>query len=297
MTVERGAALAGQAAVVDALSALIRAELDSDDRSRFGRIGRLATIAQQLLLEGAKRAEDFAPLERTSPKATRVTITGLSDLERSAMSALISRARTGTLLGQPWASRQALDAIDLSSLKEQRLELGADIGAVHKVLSKRLKPGRRQVSMVRYSSGRIEEIYEGAEPQRAEAAKAVTVAAPVLGCPAPDLDAAELRATEVLEQFLHPEQLKDLRSRQQLVAFGADTGHRYMLTSRYARDALRLTGGRSLFDLDERLPLCVHDWDVPPAEELLGLLVHLSLPGHETYVRSIPDRQGILSGA
>jgi hypothetical protein len=46
--------------------------------------------------------------------------------------------------------------------------------------------------------------------------------------------------------------------------------------------------------MDERLPMCVHDWEVPAPEELLALFVHLSLPGLEQYVRSISDRDGIL---
>jgi hypothetical protein len=43
------------------------------------------------------------------------------------------------------------------------------------------------------------------------------------------------------------------------------------------------------------LPLCVHDWQVPAAEELLSLFVHLQLPGCETYVRAIPDREGVIA--
>ena len=53
---------------------------------------------------------------------------------------------------------------------------------------------------------------------------------------------------------------------------------------------------RSLYDIDERMPFCVHDWEVPAAEELLGLLVHIQIPGLERYVRNMPDREGILHG-
>jgi hypothetical protein len=33
----------------------------------------------------------------------------------------------------------------------------------------------------------------------------------------------------------------------------------------------------------------VHDWSVPAAEEMLGLLVMVSLPGKESFVRMLPD--------
>jgi uncharacterized membrane protein YqhA len=33
----------------------------------------------------------------------------------------------------------------------------------------------------------------------------------------------------------------------------------------------------------------VHDWSVPAAEEMLGLLVMVSLPGKESFVRFLPD--------
>ena len=45
----------------------------------------------------------------------------------------------------------------------------------------------------------------------------------------------------------------------------------------------------ALYDLDERRPWCVHDWDVPAPEEMLGLLVHLSIPGREKYLRDLPE--------
>jgi hypothetical protein len=114
----------------------------------------------------------------------------------------------------------------------------------------------------------------------------VTVAQPVIGCPAPDFDEAEVRATRVLEAFLSPEQLEDFREGQQFVVTGVDTGHRYLLTSRHApKVRFRHQSFRSLFDLDDQIALCVHDWEVPAAEELLGLLIHLQLPELEKHVR------------
>jgi hypothetical protein len=250
-------------------------------------------------------------LDRLSSESTRVTLTGLSPTEKEAVRALFERAtKPGPLRGR-WVSADKLAAVDLDSLKEQVVELSAPITKVQDFLQQQLKPHRKQVSAVRFSNGHLEQLTEAtlqvidAPPEQASeepktAAKpkpkaAVTVAQPVLGCPAPDFDDVEIRATRVLKAFLTPEQVSDFERRQQFVAIGADTGHRYLLTSRNARSALsRLASFRSLYDMDERLPLCVHDWEVPAAEELLGLLVHVSLPGLEGYVRTIPDREGIL---
>jgi hypothetical protein len=189
---------------------------------------------------------------------------------------------------------------------------------VQEFLQKQLKPHRKQVSAVRFANGHVEQLTEAtlqvidtqAEPEvtqavdtpapvpkekkKPEPTAAVTVAQPVRGCPAPDFDDVEVRASRVLKAFLTPDQVEDFERRQQFVAIGVDTGHRYLLTSRHAPRALAQYGHRTLYDMDERLPMCVHDWEVPAPEELLALFVHLSLPGLEQYVRSIPDREGVL---
>lgn len=47
--------------------------------------------------------------------------------------------------------------------------------------------------------------------------------------------------------------------------------------------------GRQLFDVEENRPLCVHDWSVPPPEEMLAIHLCLSIPGYEHYVRTLPE--------
>lgn len=112
---------------------------------------------------------------------------------------------------------------------------------------------------------------------------AVSVAAPVRGCPAPDFTQADIRAKAVLREFLSPEQISDFNRYNKFLSVGQTTGNHYMVTSRHARDQLAKYT-RTLFDLDRRLPLCVHDWDVPAAEEMLALHVLLQLPGWESYL-------------
>ena len=69
------------------------------------------------------------------------------------------------------------------------------------------------------------------------------------------------------------------------VVVGADSGHRYVLTSRQASaERLAKVDGRSVFDLNRGHAVCVHDWVVPAAEELLELKLFLELEGHEASV-------------
>ena len=83
---------------------------------------------------------------------------------------------------------------------------------------------------------------------------------------------------------LSPDQLADFARYNRFVSVGADTGHRYMVTSRQCTDGL-LSFQRTLYDLDEERPLCVHDWSVPAAEEMLALHMMLGLPRWESYLR------------
>jgi hypothetical protein len=131
-------------------------------------------------------------------------------------------------------------------------------------------------------------------PAPEKAKGATTVAQPVRGCPAPDFaNSPDARANRVLEAFLLPEQREDWRRHGAFVTRGMDSGHRYMLTSRDARTPLAQYA-RSVFDLDERQAYCVHDWDVPAAEELLALHAFLSVPGGERYMRLIPGELPII---
>ncbi len=259
-------------------------------------------------------------LERVSSDSTRLVVNGLSPTEKDAIRALAKKAAKPGPLQKPWSSQSLLSALDLDSPKEQVVTLAASISKVQEFLQKSLKPHRKQVSAVLFTNGRVEQVTEAtlqtidsgreaspsasspadpADKPKPKAEKkpkaAVTVAQPVLGCPAPEFDDVDIRATRVLRAFLSPQQVADFERRQQFVAVGVDTGHRYLLTSRHSKHGLSLGHARSLYDIDDDRALCVHDWEVPAAEEVLGLFVHLSLPGLERYVRSIPDVDGVLA--
>ena len=188
-------------------------------------------------------------------------------------------------------------------------EVAGPIDKVAKALAKALKPNRRNVSVVKFSGGVMQEIVEGEyedktlvglpEPYRAPVpptptpivlapvpVAATEVARPTRGCPTPDFENADIRATRVLHTFLTPEQCEDWDRHNRFIAVGAITGHRYMVTSRHARDSLA-EYHRSLYDLDDEVPFCVHDWTVPAAEEALAIGLLLQLPNHEEFLRHL----------
>ena len=287
-------------------------------------------------------------LESPGEATTTLIYEKLSPSEAEAMLSLRERAVRPKWGRRPWAS-----ITDFPIPSEQgsgKIKLDAPIEDVQKLLSKALKPGRVLVTAVRFAGGAIEEKREASlapyrkegettepasgptpptpTPEELAAAaalvsttptKAVTVAAPVRGCPPPDFENADIRATRVLEAFLMDDQLEDFRRYGQFVSLGHETGHRYLITSRNARERLAKAGGRSLYDLDQpraewggniirRLDaggalvddadrqdhgfgraFCVHDWTVPASEEMLALHLFLTMPGREHYLRDIPD--------
>jgi hypothetical protein len=203
-----------------------------------------------------------------------------------------------------------------------RTEIAAPIEKVANAIAKVMRPEHRIVSAVRFSDGTMQEIteakFDDAAPIRPDAAPirpdaagpyripvlrtleeprpeptpeteaeaGVAVARPSLGCPAPNFENADVKATRVLRAFLTPAQQDDWDRYNRFIAVGAVTGHRYMITSRHAQDSLAQFH-RSLYDLEERTPYCVHEWSVPAAEEVLSLLVCLRLPNHEEYLRHL----------
>ena len=207
-------------------------------------------------------------------------------------------------LRKGWVEKGTL-LVPTESAKSTQVKV--PIEKVAKLIAKALKPGKQLVSAVKFGNGRMEEVHEstftvsGATEEKRERkpksetepapapARATTVAAPTRGCPAPDFDPATLRAREVLMSFLDEGQREDFIKHNRFITFGATTGHRYMVTSRHARAQLERFGGRSLYDLDEQRAICTHDWDVPAEEEMHALNVLVQLPGHEQWIRDLPD--------
>lgn len=249
-------------------------------------------------------------LESLAKEKTKLTIFGLSAQEKVAMTALIREAEKDRVLNGPWLPAMS-HLLDLDSTKEQTVELRAKISQVQKVLTKHLKPKREQVSVVKFGDGKMQEMTERVIEQLEEASStkspsntsqapspsralalataspvAATVAEPYRGCPEPDFAQAEVRAHMVLRAFLTPEQIEDYERTGSFISIGADTGHRYVISSRHSRTQLAKYT-RSLYDIEEAMPYCVHDWEVPSGEEVLALHLFLGVPGREMFLRGI----------
>jgi len=165
------------------------------------------------------------------------------------------------------------------------IEVDLPLAKMQKLLAKKLSKDRAVLSAVLFQNGTMSEVKD-VVPEGAK--KGVTVKRPTKGCPLPEFELANVRATRVLRAFIDEEQAADFERHQRFVSRGAETGHRYLLTSRL-HEAYRL--GVGLRDLDEGGAVyCVHDWDVPAAEELLALHVHLQFPEGEKYLRDLEGR-------
>jgi hypothetical protein len=213
-----------------------------------------------------------------------------------------------------WENLSPSEREAISTLgKKFKLDTSAEVGKIvapkpidkiEPMISKAMKRGRKLLSAVVFKNGRVEEVSRVEKPEpfwkkrpyrdsaameKVEEPKAaVTVAEPTRGCPVPEFERADVRATRVLKEFLSGQQLADFERTQSFLVTGGDTGRQYVLTSRQApRERLARVGGRSVFDIVDQRPICVHDWVVPAAEELLELKLFLELPGHEAYVRGL----------
>ena len=245
------------------------------------------------------------------------------------MEGLRQRALSTSWGRSPWCDEKDFLPITHATYRTTEglvLNLRASIEDVQETLAKALKPKRSLITAIRFSDGHIEEAFESRTGEdgsktisipdtdpvdeswndvhpgrvaadkaaaeraaRAAAEKAATVAAPVIGCPMPVFEEAEVRASYVLEQFLTPEQREDYRQHGCFVSVGADTGRRYMVIHRERPAMLAKFGGRQLYDLESDHALCVHDWEVPPPEEMLALHLCLMLPGRENKIRYLPE--------
>ncbi len=161
-------------------------------------------------------------------------------------------------------------------------------------LVKDLKPGRTIVDVVQFTSGEIIEHSKAVQPDGIKkeslgkkVARGVSAAVPTLGCDVPRLARAEIKARVVLNAFLTGDQREDFARHNRFITRGAGTGHRYMVTSRHAKDVKARDVHGQLFDLDDDNPLCVHDYTVPAAEEMLALHLLLQIPRYEAHMRQL----------
>ena len=44
---------------------------------------------------------------------------------------------------------------------------------------------------------------------------------------------------------------------------------------------------RSIYDLGDEVPFCIHDWAIPAPEEALAIGLLVQLPNHEEFLRHL----------
>lgn len=243
---------------------------------------------------------------------TRVEVTTLTRGELAALNHLkeISLKKHG-LFRRPWATLNDWSTMPKEAFQVRgragHVTLKASIHRVERALTGYLRGHLETMSVVITDKGNLYEVC--APPPRPDEetnlipfrrpylvkneekpVAATTVRKPIVGCPAPNFQEAHERASQVLQRFLSADQIEDYETYQKFVTVGAETGHRYILTSRHARSSLSETL-RTVYDVEERRPYCVHDWGVPAPEELLTMHLFLSVPGGETYIRGLQDEE------
>ncbi len=162
------------------------------------------------------------------------------------------------------------------------------LSKVGPLLVELLKPGEQTLTAVQFKDGRVETV-SGASAVDALAAKAEQEAAtaaasvkrPTPSCPNCYVDACG-PATEVLLDFLSPDQHEDWARERAFVVEGGYTGARYLLAHRSSRHAAR--HGRICYDLDAETVVRFHDQRVPPEEEVLA--AKLILEHREDWLRN-----------
>jgi len=174
-------------------------------------------------------------------------------------------------------------------------DLAAPIEKIHAHLVKLLKKNQPTITAVKLSDGTLSEIRDPAAA--IPAGRSVTTPIPKRGCPPPEFAPREVRANRVMREFLTPTQLEDFDHAGAVVVVGGETGHRYRVCHRNSR--LLYTNGTGLnfnlvMDLETGRGICCEITDLPPSEELLAIVLALSLREREWASEVSPHNMGMI---
>ena len=147
-----------------------------------------------------------------------------------------------------------------------------DLVSTHKRFLKVFKPDKPILNVIKYKDGKITLMKEFNVP-RAEVG--VSVEKPERGCPMPTLlERAEIRAYDVLAEFLNPKQKLDFDTNRAFIARGNYTGYPYLVISRW-NPACANYG--LLYCLPTKRRICASLSDFPPSEEVLAMKFSIEL--------------------
>ncbi len=167
--------------------------------------------------------------------------------------------------------------------KAMNLSIKAPLEKASKVLISIARPKDRTLTAVKFSDEKME-VIEGASAKSLEVvgdaikrakkgekkgkeASAASVKRPTPCCPECQPGAIG-PASEVLLDFLSPDQHEQWARERAILVYGHLSGHRYLIAHRHSDIAQKV--GRLCFDLDDQLVVHFHDWSVPPEEEVLA---------------------------
>lgn len=172
--------------------------------------------------------------------------------------------------------------------KTREVALAVPVAKAGKILVKLFHPGKATLTAVKYEAGKLlvtegnqETAIDAVLDEKKKAKAAVSVRRPTISCPN-CLPGSVGPASEVLQQFLSPEQHESWSKSRELIAIGGLSGHRYILSHRNTRRAI--ANRRICYDVDSRAILHFHDWSVPPEEEVLA--AKLILEHREPWLRN-----------
>jgi hypothetical protein len=181
-----------------------------------------------------------------------------------------ARKKSWTSFSMPKADDSAYRTMD-----QHRVELHAPVSKAGAELVKIVRAKKATLTGITSKDGQIS-VVEGngeevekkvAEAEKDDANAAASVRRPTPCCPQCEVGAVG-PASEVLLEFLTPQQHEDWAAHRAIIAEGGYTGHRYLLAHRKTAAAARI--GRICYDLDSRRVMHFHDSMVPPEEEALA---------------------------
>jgi hypothetical protein len=230
---------------------------------------------------------------------TRVRVVEPTPSEIADLTKLFAHAKK-----EGWIGRKA--KIPTSGTHEFDFEAPILAVGTHMALS--IVPSRSRLTAIRSKDGSVDVVYNDADvnatpEEKAEVAKAeekgivekikdaassaassvagaakgavdavTTVKAPTRCCPLA-VEGPDIRASEVLEAFLSPEQQRMWDLYAYFYAIGHRTGHRYRVCHRHSDMAI--SQGKVLWDMTDEHIVHVYDHSVPPAEEALALKLYI----------------------
>jgi hypothetical protein len=209
-------------------------------------------------------------LERVDDKKTKLVTGKLSPLEEKACRELLVKYSVKDD-PNPWTP-------SVKEFEDKTFDLSCKIEKARDFVVKHLRPTGKLLTAFKLSAeAEVQEAPDGKVPEAAKVA--VTTEVPKRGCPMSLIEEREVKATEVLRIFLSPTQLADFEEQGACGVVGGDTGTHYMVAHRYSRVAIREHG--LVKNLDTGVPVCSELTLLPPAEEMLALVLALQFREEE----------------